>query len=79
VIGRLLGGTSLAAILAFATALVAETAQPPKPAGQPPAFRTGVEVVSLTVTVTDPKTGVYLTDLDEPDFEVFEDGVKQNV
>lgn len=41
-------------------------------------FRAGVEVVSLTVTVTD-GTGHYLTDLDKDDFEVFEDGAKQNI
>lgn len=38
-------------------------------------FRGGVDLVSLTVTVTD--GGKYVTDLEEPDFEVFEDGVKQ--
>jgi Ca-activated chloride channel family protein len=41
-------------------------------------FRAGVEVVSLTVTVTD-TTGRYVTDLDKGDFEVFEDGAKQNI
>jgi Ca-activated chloride channel family protein len=44
----------------------------------PPAFRAGVDVVSLNVTVTD-GTSRYLTDLQEGDFSVFEDGVKQDV
>jgi Ca-activated chloride channel homolog len=38
-------------------------------------FRGGVDLVSLNVTVTDGTR--YVTDLEENDFEVFEDGVKQ--
>lgn len=38
-------------------------------------FRGGVDLVSLTVTVTE--AGRYITDLEEADFEVYEDGVKQ--
>jgi len=45
---------------------------------QPPAFRTGVELVSLNVTVVDGNAH-YVTDLDMADFNVFEDGVKQDV
>jgi Ca-activated chloride channel family protein len=45
---------------------------------QPPAFRAGVELVSLNVTVVD-ANGHYVTDLDTADFNVFEDGVKQDV
>ena len=43
-----------------------------------PAFRVGVDIVSLNVTVTDGATR-YVTDLDQPDFQVFEDGIKQDV
>jgi Ca-activated chloride channel homolog len=43
-----------------------------------PAFRTGVDIVSLNVTVTD-SASHYVTDLDQPDFAVFEDGVKQEL
>jgi Ca-activated chloride channel family protein len=46
--------------------------------GQGPAFRAGVELVSLNVTVTD-GTSHYVTDLQSDDFSVFEDGVKQDV
>ena len=49
--------------------------QAPQPA---PSFRAGVDVVSLNVTVTD-GTARYLTDLQEGNFSVFEDGVKQDV
>ena len=46
--------------------------------GQQPSFRAGVDIVSLNVTVTDAATH-YITDLEEGDFLVFEDGIKQNV
>jgi VWFA-related protein len=45
---------------------------------QQPAFRAGIDIVSLNVTVTDQQSH-YVTDLDLPDFSVFEDGVKQDV
>ena len=55
---------------------------PPPPAGQAqrpqPSFRAGVDLVSLNVTVTD-GTARYITDLTAQDFNVFEDGVKQDV
>ena len=41
-------------------------------------FRAGVELVSLNVTVTD-GTAHYITDLNQDEFNVFEDGVKQDV
>ena len=41
-------------------------------------FRTGVELVSLNVTVVD-GTGRYATDVTQEEFEVFEDGAKQAV
>jgi Ca-activated chloride channel family protein len=39
-------------------------------------FKSGVDMVPLTVTVTDP-TGKYVTNLTGDDFTVFEDGVEQ--
>jgi Ca-activated chloride channel family protein len=55
---------------------------PPPPAGDQtqrptPAFRAGVELVSLNVTVSEGAR--YVTDLTQDDFSVFEDGVKQDV
>src|SRR3712207_1851946 len=38
-------------------------------------FRAGIDLVSLNVTVTDGAR--YVTDLDPVDFEVFEDGIRQ--
>jgi Ca-activated chloride channel family protein len=64
--------TSSAALVA-AAAFVAHAQQPPQPS-----FRTGVELVSLNVTVTEGASR-YVTDLETKDFNVFEDGVKQEV
>ena len=47
-------------------------------AQQGPAFRAGVDLVSLNVTVAD-AAGHYVTDLSQEDFSVFEDGAKQDV
>ena len=51
--------------------------QPPPQTPQVP-FRAGVDLVSLNVTVTD-GTSRYITDLSQDEFNVFEDGVKQDV
>ena len=63
---KLLAGTLFA--LAGASTLAAQ--------GQ--RIRSGVELVSLNITVTD-AGGKYALDLTEPDFEVFEDGAKQKL
>ena len=44
---------------------------------QPPKLRSTVELVSLNVSVTEGTK--YVTDLEAAEFEVFEDGIKQNV
>src|SRR5262249_18945589 len=44
-----------------------------------PAFRAGVELVSLNVTVTEGGGPHFVTDLEASDFNVYEDGVKQDV
>jgi Ca-activated chloride channel family protein len=72
---------ALAVLVALTTGSFAQ--QTPAPAAPPaapqrPAFRAGVDIVSLNVTVTDPMNK-YITDLDQSDFAVFEDGVKQDV
>lgn len=45
---------------------------------QRPAFKAGIDIVSLNITVVDGQ-GRYVLDLGEPDFQVFEDGVKQDL
>ena len=66
--------------LTAAVPLVLRGAQQTAPAApaQPPSFRAGVDIVSLNVTVTDPQQK-YVTDLTQDDFQIFEDGVKQDV
>jgi VWFA-related protein len=51
---------------------------PAAPEGQAPAFRAGIELVSLNVTVSEGPSR-FVTDLQQEDFQVFEDGVKQDV
>lgn len=68
----------------FASAPTAQTPAPATPPAQPAppsraqVFRSAVDIVSLNVTVVD-GTQHYVTDLDQNDFTVFEDGVKQDV
>ena len=76
---------TLAAIMAASVTLTSQQSQPASqapqtPPAQPPApsIRVGVDLVSLNVTVTDPSAH-YITDLQEENFSVFEDGVKQDV
>jgi Ca-activated chloride channel family protein len=61
-----------------AAATVAVASSIPLGGAQGPSFRAGIELVSLNVTVTD-QAQKYVTDLDQPEFMVFEDGVKQDV
>jgi Ca-activated chloride channel homolog len=68
-----------AAILGEAVMLASQATSPSEQQQRgTPSFRTGVDVVSLAVTVTDGKNR-YITDLGEADFSVFEDGVKQEL
>lgn len=53
-------------------------AQPAAPSRQSPAFKAGVELVSLNVTASDGAQR-YVTDLQAGDFDVYEDGAKQEV
>src|SRR5436309_12025563 len=65
---------ALAAAAAFP--FLARAQQPQTPGG--PSFKSAIDVVSMNVTVTDQSTR-YITDLTEKDFEVYEDGVKQDL
>jgi Ca-activated chloride channel family protein len=73
-----------AAIISVSGQQPATPTQSPQPSAptrqtpQAPSFRAGVELVSLNVTVIDPSNR-YVTDLEQPDFQVYEDGVKQDV
>jgi Ca-activated chloride channel family protein len=74
---------AVAATLEISSAAQAPEGGPPAPATpqasrQAPAFRACIELVSLNVTASDP-SGRYVTDLEQEDFSVFEDGAKQDV
>ena len=45
---------------------------------QPPTFETGIEIINLNLSVTDAADN-YVTDLDSPDFAVYEDGIRQDL
>jgi hypothetical protein len=45
--------------------------------GQRPRFRSGVDVIAMNVTVTDASRR-YVTDLDQADFHIFEDGRRRS-
>ena len=62
----------------FFLSLAAALAAPLLTAAQQPSFRSAIDVVSMNVTVTD-ATNRYVTDLTEKDFEIYEDGVKQDL
>jgi Ca-activated chloride channel family protein len=72
---------SIAALsLASGHARVVAQAASAAPAGQDKSqvFRAGIEVVSLNVTVVDSQSH-YVTDLEQSDFSIFEDGAKQEL
>lgn len=64
-------------VLACLVATVS-TAASARSSGQRPEFRSTIDIVSLNVTVMD-SANRYLTDLEQTDFSVFEDGVKQDL
>src|SRR3954470_11678198 len=69
-------GVFLAALAAAAAfPFLVRAQQPQAPTGT---FKSAIDVVSLNVTVTD-QANRYITDLTDKDFEVFEDGVKQDL
>jgi Ca-activated chloride channel family protein len=70
VLPRILG------LVAITAAVAIDTSKPVR--AQQPSFRTGIDVVSLNVTVAD-GSGRFLTNLDGDAFSVFEDGIKQQV
>jgi Ca-activated chloride channel family protein len=67
-------GVLVVAIVAYRPA----SGDSPRSQAQRSRFRTGVDVVSLNVTVSDGSRR-YVTDLGQNDFEIFEDGRKQEL
>jgi Ca-activated chloride channel homolog len=70
---------SLVVVLALLAGTAARGGQRPADEGRtPPAFRGGIDMVSLNVTVIDARDR-HVTGLRADDFEVFEEGVRQEV
>jgi Ca-activated chloride channel homolog len=67
-----LATSSLAVLVAIAARVFAQTPQPP------PTFQAGVEVIRLSLSVTDGHNRL-ISGLSEGDFAVYEDGVRQDV
>jgi Ca-activated chloride channel family protein len=65
---------NLLTVLSLTTIVVAPLAL----GAQQPSFKSSIDVVSMSVTVTD-STNHYVTDITEKEFDVFEDGVKQEL
>ena len=66
----------IAAAIALSTLLVAEAQE--RPTGQGFSFRTGVELVNVTATVTD-QSGRFVEGLTAQDFVLYEDGKPQEI
>ncbi len=64
---------------AHAQAQPARPAQPAQPQSQQPTFRSTAELVTTDVIVRDSKSDQFMADLKPTDFDVFEDGVKQEL
>ena len=71
-----LPGRATRAAVALAVTLAVATAVAQQP--DQPAFRTGVDLVSLNVTVTDGDNR-YVTDIDQASFQLYEDGALQDI
>jgi len=65
-------------VLLTASTLIGLMAAPAPLGAQRPQFRSTIDIVSLNVTIVDGASR-YVTDLEEKDFSIFEDGVKQEL
>src|SRR5918994_5672531 len=61
-------------LVVLGPAVAGQQEKPQQPSN--PSFRAAIDIVSLTVTVTD-GANHFVTELEESDFQVFEDGVRQ--
>jgi Ca-activated chloride channel homolog len=69
---------SLAAAVVLAGTLVPVAARQPPPITDKKLFQSGIEITSVTATVTD-KEGHLIHDLPQDAFEVYEDGARQTI
>lgn len=69
---------SIPAVLLLLAAASPLGAQAPRPTPRPPSFGAEIEMINLTLSVSDARNR-YVTALGKDDFAVFEDGVRQDV
>ena len=67
-----------ALVLAIAAALAAPAQLGAQARPQAPVFGTGIEIINITLSVTDARSN-FVTDLLQRDFAVFEDGIRQEL
>src|SRR6476661_8569407 len=72
------GFWSTAAVVAVAAGLSAQAPAPPPANQQNPNFRVQIDAVTMDVVVKDGQ-GRFVPDLKKDEFEIFEDGVKQEI
>ena len=71
---------AVAGLLALGEARTAAQAAPPPPQEPPqPTFRVAVDLVTTDVIVRDSDTDAFVSDLTVDEFEVYEDGVRQEI
>ena len=64
--------------LTLAAALALPSHEPAQARQQGPIFGTGIEIINLSLSVTDARNN-FVTDLVQKDFAVFEDGIRQDL
>lgn len=64
--------------VALATAVPTTVAWAQAPTPRPPRFEAGIEIINLTLSITDGRNR-YITDLEQKDFLVYEDGIRQDL
>jgi VWFA-related protein len=69
---------SAAAVVAAMSIVTAQQQQPPQQESQTFRFRTGVELINVTATVSD-SSGRFVPGLRKEDFRLFEEGVEQQI
>jgi VWFA-related protein len=75
---RLASVTALIALAIVGTAAQQQQSQPPQQESQAFRFRTGVELINVTATVSD-ASGRFVSGLRKEDFRLFEDGEEQQI
>src|SRR5436305_2654545 len=75
---KMKGFWSTGMLVALAAGLSAQAPAPAKPDQQRPTFKVQVDLVTNDVIVRDDK-GVFVPDLKKDEFEIYEDGVKQDI